>query len=186
MKTIVVVPVVVIVALLGLLGFGLTNDPRAIPSPFIGKPAPAFSLPALSQPDRRITEAYLKGEVSLVNVWASWCEACRYEHQLLVDLARSGKVRIIGMNYKDAGPDAKRWLRALGNPYTVTLVDQDGRASIDWGVYGVPETFVVDRNGVVQLKQVGQLTPQLMEEKILPLIEALQTAPREAAPEASG
>ena len=174
MKPIVIVPAVVIVALLGLLLFGLSNDPRTIPSPFIGKPAPAFELQTLRDPSKVMTTADLKGEVSLVNVWASWCVACRHEHQLLVDLARTGKVRIIGLNYKDEAADAKLWLQRLGNPYMVTLVDRDGRAGIDWGVYGVPETFIVDRDGVVQHKHVGPVTPDSLRDTILPLIERLK------------
>ena len=174
MKPIVVVPVAALLAMLGLLIFGLTNDPRAIPSPFIDKPAPAFSLRTLHDPEKTMSEVDLKGEVSLVNVWASWCVACRHEHDLLVDLARQGKVRIIGLNYKDEEADAKLWLQRLGDPYEVTLVDRDGRAGIDWGVYGVPETFVVDRDGVVRHKQIGPLTPDNLRETILPLLSRLQ------------
>jgi cytochrome c biogenesis protein CcmG, thiol:disulfide interchange protein DsbE len=174
MKPIIVVPAVVIVALIGLLVFALGNDPRTIPSPFIGKPAPVFSLATLSDPSRSLSHEDLKGQVSLVNVWASWCVACRQEHQLLVELARTGKVRIIGLNYKDETADAKLWLQRLGNPYSVTLVDREGRAGIDWGVYGVPETFVVDSDGVVQHKHVGPVTPESLHEVILPLIERLK------------
>jgi len=174
MKPTIVVPVVGLWAMLGLLVFGLTNDPRAIPSPFIDKPAPAFALPTLANPEQTLTEAHLKGEVSLVNVWASWCVACRHEHGLLVDLSRQNRVRIIGLNYKDESGDAKLWLERLGDPYAVTLVDREGRAGIDWGVYGVPETFVVDRDGIVRHKQIGPLTPDNMRDTVLPLIEGLQ------------
>lgn len=174
MKPIIVVPVIVLLAMMGLLVFGLTNDPRAIPSPFIDKPAPAFALPTLADPQRTMTQADLKGEVSLVNVWASWCVACRHEHDLLVALARQDRVRIVGLNYKDESADAKQWLQRLGNPYTVTLVDRDGRTGIDWGVYGVPETFVVDREGIVRHKHIGPLTPDSLRDTVLPLIEQLQ------------
>ena len=175
MKLSVLVPGVVLVALVGLLAFGLGNDPRAIPSPFIGKPAPDFSLPTLNDRSRQLTQTHLKGQVSLVNVWASWCVACRHEHQLLVDLSRQNVVNIIGLNYKDDSANAKLWLQRLGNPYSVTLVDREGRAGIDWGVYGVPETFVVDRDGMVRYKHIGPLTPDALRNTVLPLIAELSS-----------
>ena len=147
MKMQVVLPLVGVAALVALLYVGLGLNPREVPSPLIGKPAPQFDLPILSDPNQRMTNADFRGHVTLVNVWASWCVSCRVEHPLLVDLARSTNVRIVGLNYKDAPGDARRWLEALGDPYVNSIIDRDGRVGIDWGVYGVPETFVVDQIG---------------------------------------
>ena len=149
-------PLIIFSALVVLLGVGLTLDPREVPSPFIGKPAPAFELPLLLQ-DGSFSEKDFKGHVTLFNVWASWCFACRQEHEVVKYLSSQG-VRVIGMNYKDEPGDAKAWLAKLGNPYQAIAADFDGRAGIDWGVYGAPETFLVDQNGIIRHKVIGPLS----------------------------
>ncbi len=165
---------IVLFALLGLLlAYGLRLDPKKIPSPLVNKPLPAFSLPTLDDPKRIVAKDDLKGQPVLINVWASWCSACRDEHPLLVDLSRSGAVRIIGLNYKDQPGDARGVLARDGNPYSMVLVDADGRTGIDWGVYGVPETFVVDRDGVIRYKHVGPITPDALRDTILPKLREL-------------
>ena len=156
------------------LGIGLTLNPREVPSPLIGKPVPEFSLPPVQGRTLGLATADLKGQVALVNVFASWCVACREEHPLLLDLAKKGIVPIHGLNYKDKPADAQGWLDELGDPYTRTGADISGRVAIDWGVYGVPETFVVDRNGVIAYKQIGPVTPKVLEDTILPLVRRLQ------------
>lgn len=164
-------------ALLGvLLAVGLKLDPRKIPSPLVDKPLPAFSLPTLDSPGRRLANADFKGKVVLVNVWASWCVACRQEHPLLMTLARAKQVPLIGLNYKDKREDALHVLQTEGNPYDVSLVDADGRVGIDWGVYGVPETFVIDKQGVVRYKYIGPISVQDWEKILLPLIQKLSAA----------
>ncbi len=168
------VPALVFLAIAVLLGIGLSLDPREVPSPLIGKPVPEFSLPPVQGRALGLSSADLKGEVSLVNVFASWCVACREEHPLLMQLKQKGLVSIHGLNYKDAPKDAAEWLDALGDPYTRTGADVDGRVGIDWGVYGVPETFVIDRNGRIAYKHIGPMTPRDWEEKIAPLIERLR------------
>lgn len=161
-------------ALLGLLlAYGLRLDPKKIPSPLVNKPLPAFSLPTLDDPKRIVAKDDLKGQPVLINVWASWCSACRDEHPLLVDLSRSGSVRIIGLNYKDQPIDARAVLARDGNPYSMVLVDADGRTGIDWGVYGVPETFVVDRDGIIRYKHIGPITPDALKNTILPKLREL-------------
>lgn len=165
---------IVLFALLGLLlAYGLRLDPRKIPSPLVNKPLPAFSLPTLDDPKRIVAKDDLKGQPVLINVWASWCSACRDEHPLLVDLSRSGAVRIVGLNYKDQPNDARGVLARDGNPYSIVLVDADGRTGIDWGVYGVPETFVVDRDGIIRYKHIGPITPDALKNSILPLVRKL-------------
>lgn len=168
------VPLLVFIALVVILGIGLTLDPRKVPSPLIGKPVPEFSLPPVKGRTLGLASADLKSEVSLVNVFASWCVACRSEHPLFMKLKADGTVTIHGLNYKDKPEDAARWLEELGDPYTRTGADLDGRVSIDWGVYGVPETFVIDREGRIAYKQIGPITPQVLDEKILPLIRRLR------------
>jgi cytochrome c biogenesis protein CcmG, thiol:disulfide interchange protein DsbE len=169
------IPLGVFLIMLVFLGIGLSLDPREIPSPLIGKPAPAFDLPTLDSGIRLRSEA-LKGEGYLLNVWASWCEACRAEHPVLLDLARKGQVRIVGLNYKDTPDKALAWLKAHGgDPYRVVAVDADGRVGINFGVYGVPETFVIDAEGIIRYKHTGPLTPKVLEEKILPLLSAPAT-----------
>jgi cytochrome c biogenesis protein CcmG/thiol:disulfide interchange protein DsbE len=167
------IPVIVFAVLLVFLGIGLTLNPREVPSPLIGKPAPAFKLATLEAPGKSITPTDLAGRVWVLNVFASWCGPCREEHPLLVDLAKKTPTPIYGLNYKDQQADAERWLGQFGNPYRSVLVDRDGRAGIDYGVYGVPETFVIDKNGTVRYKRVGPLTPEVIESKILPLLKEL-------------
>ena len=163
-------------ALLGLLlAYGLKLDPRRIPSPLVDKPLPAFSLPTLDNPKKLLTNADLGGRVVLVNVWASWCVACKQEHPVLMALAREKQVPIIGLNYKDQRADARRMLDAEGNPYEVSIVDADGRVGIDWGVYGVPETFVIDKQGIIRYKQIGPISPEVWEQTLLPLIKKLSS-----------
>ena len=168
------VPLFLFLVLAVLLGIGLTLNPREIPSPLIGKPVPEFSLPPVKGRTLGLSSADLKGEVSLVNVFASWCTACRAEHPLFMELKQKGVVPIHGLNYKDRPADAEQWLNELGDPYTRTGADIDGRVAIDWGVYGVPETFVIDRNGRIAHKVIGPLTPQLLQDKVLPLIRELR------------
>lgn len=167
------IPIALFVALGVLLAVGLRLDPKKIPSPLIGKPLPAFSLPTLDNPARIVSNTDLKGPV-LINVWASWCTACRDEHPLLVELARTGVVPVIGLNYKDKPEDANAILARDGNPYGMVLVDTSGRTGIDWGVYGVPETFLVDRDGVIRYKHIGPITPDALDRTILPLVRALR------------
>lgn len=169
-------PVLVFLGLAVVLGIGLTLNPREVPSPLIGKPVPEFSLPLDRGRTLGLSSTDLKGEVSLVNVFASWCTACRDEHPLFMRLNEQGIVPIHGINYKDRPEDAAAWLDELGDPYTRTGADLNGRVSIDWGVYGVPETFLVDRDGYIAYKQIGPVTPQVLEETILPLIEKLRQA----------
>lgn len=168
-----IVPVGVVASLILLLAIGLTLKPEEIPSPLIGKPAPRFALPNLLAPGQSVTENSLRGEVILVNVWASWCVACRDEHELLKQAAESG-IKILGLDYKDEREDALRWLQTLGNPYAVIAFDADGKAGIDWGVYKVPESFVVDKRGVVRYKHLGAITPRDWQNQLLPLIQQLQ------------
>jgi cytochrome c biogenesis protein CcmG/thiol:disulfide interchange protein DsbE len=168
-----IVPLVIFVALGLLLAYGLNLDPRRIPSPLIGKSLPAFSLTTVADPARKVSRDDLRGRVYLLSVWASWCVACREEHPLLNELTSRKAVTIIGLNYKDKREDALRWLGALGNPYELSLSDQDGRLGIDLGVYGVPETFVIDKQGVIRYKQIGPMTPEVWEQKLAPLIKEL-------------
>ncbi len=167
-------PLAVFVVMAVILGIGLTKDPRLVPSPLIGKPVPEFSLPPVKGRALGLSTADLKGQVALVNVFASWCVACREEHPVLLELAKKGIVPIHGLDYKDKPADAQAWLDELGDPYTRTGADITGRVGIDWGVYGVPETFVVDRNGVIAYKHIGPITPKALEDTILPLVRKLQ------------
>ena len=168
-----IVPLVIFVSLGLLLAYGLKLYPRRIPSPLIGKPLPAFSLTTVADPARKVSRDDLQGRVYLLSVWASWCVACREEHPLLNELTSRKAVTIIGLNYKDKREDALRWLGALGNPYELSLSDQDGRLGINLGVYGVPETFVIDKQGVIRYKQIGPMTPEVWEQKLAPLIKEL-------------
>lgn len=170
-------PLAVFLILIIFLAIGLTLDPREVPSPFIGKPAPEFALPELADSTKTLNPRELKGRVFLLNVWASWCVSCRQEHPVLLDLAKRNIVPLYGLNYKDERTSALRWLKQFGDPYAASGFDADGRAGIDWGVYGVPETFVVDREGVIRYKQTGPLTPEILENKLLPLIRQLQGSP---------
>ncbi len=169
-----VIPIVILLGLAVLLGIGLTMNPREIPSPLIGKTVPTFSLPPVLGRTLGMSSADLRGDVSLVNVFASWCTACRVEHPLLMRLKEGGVVPIHGLNYKDRPEDAANWLDDLGDPYTRTGADIDGRVSIDWGVYGVPETFVIDRDGRIAYKHIGPIAEKDLQKTILPLIERLR------------
>ena len=161
-------------ALVALLAVGLGLNPRDVPSPLVGKPAPAFNLTVLATPDKTLGPKDLQGKVWLLNVWASWCVSCRQEHPLLVELAKKGTVPIYGLNYKDPRDDALRWLQRYGDPYVLSIADAEGRVGIDYGVYGVPETYVIDRAGVIRYKQIGPVTQDVLEKTILPLVAELQ------------
>ncbi len=159
------------------LALGLSLKPSEIPSPFINKLAPVFSAPKLDSPEQKLTPADLKGKVWLFNVWASWCVSCRAEHPVLNQLAGQRAAVIVGLNYKDEPNDAKNWLDTLGNPYNVSIMDQDGRIGIDYGVYGVPETFVIDKKGLIRYKHTGPVTAEDVQQIFLPLIAKLQAEP---------
>ena len=173
------IPLTVFAAIGGLLMYALylsmtgQYSPRDIPSPLIGKPVPAFDLPTVADPANKVSRDSLLGRVYLLNVWASWCVACREEHPFLVELAGRKAVPIIGLNYKDKRPDALQWLSGMGDPYETSISDADGRVGINLGVYGVPETFVVDKQGIIRYKQIGPLTPEAWDNKIAPLIKDL-------------
>jgi cytochrome c biogenesis protein CcmG/thiol:disulfide interchange protein DsbE len=169
-----VIPLAVFVVLVVLLWRGLSLDPREVPSPFIGKPAPAFSLPTLNDPQAQLSPEDLRGQVWLLNVWASWCVSCRAEHEVVTRLVREHGLKILGLNYKDARADAIGWLERFGNPYFASVVDVEGNVGIDWGVYGVPETFVVDKQGVVRYKHIGPVTDMSAAQSILPLVRELE------------
>lgn len=177
-----VAPVVFLGILAIALGWGLTRNARDIPSALIGEPVPEFALPPVEGRTLGLSSGDLRGEVSLVNVFASWCTACRYEHPLFMDIAWRGVVPLHGLNYKDRPADAAAWLDELGDPYTRTGADRDGRVAIDWGVYGVPETYVVDADGRIAFKQIGPVTRDVLEDKILPLVERLRTEREESRP----
>ena len=167
-------PAVLFIAVLLAFVVGLGRDPAILPSPLIGEKVPAFSLPPVKGRALGLSDRDIKGEVSLVNVFASWCVACREEHPLLMRLKAADAVPIHGLDYKDKPEDAARWLDQIGDPYRRTGADLDGRVAIDWGVYGVPETFVVDRQGRIAFKQIGPITPQMLQHTILPLVEKLR------------
>ena len=167
-------PVAIFAGIGVLLYAGLYRDPTLVPSPLVGKPVPVFELGPVRGRERGLSSRDLRGEVALVNVFASWCVACRDEHPLLMALEREGVLPIHGLNYKDAPDDAAAWLDAFGDPYTRTGADPDGRVGLDWGVYGVPETFVVDRNGRIAYKHVGPVTPRVLDEVVLPLVRELR------------
>jgi cytochrome c biogenesis protein CcmG, thiol:disulfide interchange protein DsbE len=168
-----VLPLAVFAGLVYFLAAGLKLDPREVPSPLIGKPAPEFALPRLDAPQQVMRRADLLGQVWLLNVWASWCVACRQEHPLLVEFARRKVVPIYGLNYKDKPAAAQNWLVDGGNPYDASLSDESGKVGIDFGVYGVPETFLIDRAGLIQFKHTGPLTAEVLEQEVLPLVKRL-------------
>ena len=178
----VALPLVVFVALAIVLGWGLTRNADDIPSALIGKPVPEFSLPPVEGRTLGLSSADLRGQVSLVNVFASWCVPCREEHPLFMQIAQAGKVPLHGLNYKDQPRDVEKWLNTLGDPYTRTGADLDGRAAIDWGVYGVPETFVIGADGRIAYKHIGPVTRETLDKTILPLVERLQSEAREQRP----
>lgn len=167
------IPLGIFFVLVLFLGVGLTLNPREVPSPFIGRQAPSFKLPQLQEAEKSLSPQDMQGKVWLLNVWASWCVACREEHPLLVELSKTNVVPILGLNYKDRRTDALGWLQRFGNPYTVSIADVNGMVGIDYGVYGVPETFVIDKAGVIRYKQIGPVTRESLDTKILPLIKAL-------------
>jgi cytochrome c biogenesis protein CcmG, thiol:disulfide interchange protein DsbE len=174
-------PLIAFLLLVGLFGFGIwwntQHDQREVPSPLINKAAPAFNLPTLDDPSRQISKAQMLGKPYLLNVFASWCFACGEEHPVLMTDAQHLDVALVGYNYKDASDDAKAWLGKHGNPYNLILVDADGRTAIDFGVYGAPETFLVDAKGVVRYKHIGPLTPEVIESELKPAIAALKREP---------
>ena len=171
-------PLGIFVALVALLFVGLRLDPREVPSPLIDKPAPAFSLPQLHDPNKTLSREDLLGKVYLLNVWASWCVSCRDEQPVLMQFAQTQQVDIYGFNYKDQRAEALRWLEMFGNPYVASVSDMDGRVGIDWGVYGVPETFVIDRDGIIRYKHIGPVSQADLDTVLLPKVRELQGASR--------
>lgn len=167
------IPLGVFVALAVVLAIGLNRDPREVPSPLIGKPAPAFALTRLDDSARTIALDDLRGKVWMLNVWASWCVACRDEHPLLVEFSKKGLLPIYGLNYKDQRDDGRAWLARMGDPYQASLFDGEGRTGIDFGVYGVPETFIIDKTGTIRMKHIGPLTPDVIATEIIPLVKKL-------------
>lgn len=167
------IPLGLFLVLAGFLAAGLNLNPREVPSPLIGKPAPGFELTRLDAPDQKLRRDELLGKVWVLNVWASWCAPCREEHPLVMELARRKLAPVYGLNYKDTRPAGMAFLTQLGNPYEASLFDADGRVGIDYGVYGVPETFVVDKQGTVRFKHIGPLTPEVLEKKLTPLLKEL-------------
>lgn len=174
MKLRALLPLIAFIILVIFLAIGLTRDPKKIPSPLIGKAAPEFNLPTVANPEQMLSSQDFTGKVVIFNVWASWCVACREEHPLLVEFSKTQQTPIYGLNYKDKRNDAIRWLQAFGDPYLVSAHDLSGTVGIDWGVYGVPETFILDKKGVIRFKQIGPVTPQVVNEKIIPLIARLE------------
>jgi cytochrome c biogenesis protein CcmG/thiol:disulfide interchange protein DsbE len=168
-----IIPLAIFLVLVGFLAAGLKLDPRAVPSPLIGKPAPAFTLPRLDDPATQVPRDAMLGKAWVLNVWASWCGPCRDEHPHIVAFAKTKQVPLIGLNYKDKRDDAQAWLKQLGNPYDLSLSDLDGRVGINFGVYGVPETFVIDKAGVILFKHVGPMTAEILQTRIVPLLKEL-------------
>jgi cytochrome c biogenesis protein CcmG/thiol:disulfide interchange protein DsbE len=166
------IPIVVFLLLVVVFSFGLFNDPRELPSPFLGEQAPAFEVASLTEPERIVGSADYAGKMALVNVWATWCGGCRQEHGFLLQLARSGSIPIYGINWRDDREAALGWLQQLGDPYEFSAFDADGRVGIDWGVYGAPETFLISPDGIVLHKHLGPLDARIWREDFVPLIEA--------------
>ncbi|MDH3887811.1 MAG: DsbE family thiol:disulfide interchange protein [Gammaproteobacteria bacterium] len=171
------VPLAIFFILVAFLYRGLSLDPKRVPSPLVGKPMPEFSLPRLKDPAATLSDSDLKGKVSVLNIWATWCVSCRAEHEVLLQLANTGLVNIYGLNYKDERAKAQQWLQQLGDPYVANAFDADGRTGIDWGVYGAPETFIMDKLGMIRHKHIGPLTVEALNSTILPLIAELQATP---------
>ncbi len=169
-------PLALFAVLVLFLAVGLSIDPKLVPSPLIDKPLPAFNLPKLKTPDDNIKSSDFQGDVVLLNVWASWCVACRAEHPLLVELSKNNEMLIYGLNYKDARTDAMQWLQHFGDPYRASAFDQHGLTGIDLGVYGVPETYIMDRAGIIRYKHIGPITREALNNKILPLIVKLKAS----------
>jgi cytochrome c biogenesis protein CcmG/thiol:disulfide interchange protein DsbE len=168
------IPFAVFLLLIVLLWAGLKLDPRKIPSPLVDKPAPQFSLPRLDAPEKTLNSNDFLGQVWLLNIWASWCVACRSEHPVLNAWSRQDNLMLVGMDYKDKREDGLNWLKILGNPYNVSVMDEDGRAGMDWGVYGVPETFVIDKKGVIRYKHIGPISWDDLSTTLRPLIRRLE------------
>jgi cytochrome c biogenesis protein CcmG/thiol:disulfide interchange protein DsbE len=160
-------------SLVALLAAGLMLNPREVPSPLIGKPAPAFELPRLDAPDRMFSQKEMLGKVWIMNVWASWCPPCLVEHPVITELAKSGIAPVVGMNYKDRREDALPWLKKNGDPYQLSVFDAAGRIGIDYGVYGVPETYVIDKRGVIRFKHIGPLTAEVARDRLRPMLKEL-------------
>ncbi len=173
MKAKFLIPLALFLGLVVFLAIGLNRDPREVPSPLINKAAPDFKVEQLDQPQLQFAPADLKGKVWVLNVWASWCVACKEEHPLLLDFAKSGVAPLVGLDYKDQRKDALQYLRQQGNPYDLIAMDKDGRVGIDYGVYGVPETYIIDKQGVIRFKQIGPVTPEALQTKMIPLIKEL-------------
>ena len=169
-----ILPFVVFLIMAAFMYVGLGLNPHEVPSPLVGKTAPAFALPQLHEPAKHFSPQDMKGKVWLFNVWASWCTACEYEHPLFMELSRRNLVPLYGMDYKDKREDGMAWLQQHGNPYTLVVSDAEGRVGIDYGVYGVPETYMIDKQGVIQYKHIGVVTEKDLSEKILPLVKELQ------------
>ena len=167
------IPLAIFGVLVGFFAKGLYLDPREVPSPLIDKPAPEFALTRLDQPEQTIRRADMLGKVWLLNVWASWCESCRDEHPTLVEFAKQKALPLYGLDYKDQREPAQAWLAERGNPYDASLFDASGRVGIDFGVYGVPETFLIDKQGVIRFKQIGVMTPEVLRDKVMPLVRQL-------------
>ena len=167
------IPLILFGVLVAFLAIGLGRDPHEVPSPLINKAAPSFKLAQLKDPAKSFTAEEMRGRVWLLNVWASWCITCRDEHPLLIEYARTGAVPIYGLNYKDRPEDALAWLQELGDPYTLSVSDLDGRVGIDYGVYGAPETYLIDQQGVIRFKQIGPVTPDVWTKNILPMVQEL-------------
>jgi cytochrome c biogenesis protein CcmG/thiol:disulfide interchange protein DsbE len=174
MKAKFLIPLVLFFVLVVFLAIGLNRDPHELPSPLINKIAPAFDIPQLSEPNKTFSPASMKGQVWVLNVWASWCVACREEHPVLVELAKSQMAPIIGLDYKDQRADALAMLASQGNPYLLSAFDANGRVGIDYGVYGVPETYVIDKAGIIRFKHVGPISPTVLNQKIYPLLSELK------------
>lgn len=174
MKKTLLVPLGLFIVLVFFLAIGLTRDPREVPSPLIGKPAPAFNAPRLQAPDQKFSGKDMLGKVWLLNVWASWCVACRQEHPILMEFAKTKALPLIGLDYKDQATDGLKWLARFGDPYDLSITDLDGRIGIDFGVYGVPETFLIDKAGVIRYKHIGPVTEDALTDIILPMARELQ------------
>ena len=166
-------PLAIFIAIAVFLYQGLGRDPREIPSPLIGKPAPPFTLPVLSDLSKTWSPAQMQGQVWLLNVWGSWCAACQIEHPVMLDIAKSKLLPIVGLAWKDMPENSKAWLAKLGDPYAPTVMDFSGKVAIDYGVYGAPESFLIDKQGVIRFKHVGPLSPELLANKIRPLVQSL-------------
>ncbi len=169
-------PLAIFFTLVFFLWRGLSLDPKAIPSALLNKPAPDFSLPQLHAPEKKFTAAEMKGQVWLLNVWGSWCVSCRYEHPVLNELAKQQLLPIIGLNWKDKPEDARAWLAKFGNPYLLSVSDAEGRVAIDYGVYGAPESYIIDKAGMIRYKYTGPISPEDLQKVILPLIQELKKA----------